>query len=155
MVTTNSKFGRNLQSQYIYENIYCSPSLLFSSFLTRYPFWGIMQTVKTHFRGCRTWHKQCLVVQLLNVYTVKNFRRFYGKITGNQLPIHFPLLFTSARKHFQALQHIHFAIHQIYILYMPRHNFTLTFSYRLLFATGTSFQRKYVSHLVLAPLSIS
>ena len=36
-----------------------------------------------------------------------------------------------------------------------RHNFTLTLSYRLLFATGTSFQRKYVSHLVLAPLSIS
>ena len=28
-------------------------------------------------------------------------------------------------------------------------------SYRLLFATGTSFQRKYVSHLALAPLSIS
>ena len=34
-------------------------------------------------------------------HTVKNFRRFYGKITGNQLPVHFPLFFTGARKHFQ------------------------------------------------------
>ena len=38
---------------------------------------------------------------------------------------------------------------------MPSHNFTLTLSYPLLFATGTSFQRKYVFHLALAPLSIS
>ena len=34
-------------------------------------------------------------------YTVKNIRKFYGKITGNQLPVHFPLFFTGARKHFQ------------------------------------------------------
>ena len=27
----------------------------------------------------------------------KNIRRFYGKITGNQLPVHFPLVFTGAR----------------------------------------------------------
>ena len=31
----------------------------------------------------------------------KNIFRFYGKITGNQLPVHFPLFFTGARKHFQ------------------------------------------------------
>ena len=31
----------------------------------------------------------------------KNIRRFYGKITGNQLPVHFPLCFTGIRKHFQ------------------------------------------------------
>ena len=35
------------------------------------------------------------------MYTVKNIRRFYGKITGNQLTVHFPLFFTGARKHFQ------------------------------------------------------
>ena len=33
--------------------------------------------------------------------TVKNIRRFYDKITGNQLPVHFPLFFTGARKRFQ------------------------------------------------------
>ena len=27
------------------------------------------------------------------LYTAKNIRRFYGKITGNQLPVHFPLFF--------------------------------------------------------------
>ena len=27
-------------------------------------------------------------------YTVKNIRIFYGKINGNQLPVHFPLLST-------------------------------------------------------------
>ena len=45
----------------------------------------------------------CLVavVRKQNLYTVKNIRRFYDKITGNQLPIHFPLFFTGARKHFQ------------------------------------------------------
>ena len=32
--------------------------------------------------------------------TVKNIRRFYDKITGNQLPVHFPLFFTGACKHF-------------------------------------------------------
>ena len=32
---------------------------------------------------------------------------------------------------------------------------TKTLSYPLLFATGTSFQRKYVSHLALAPLCIN
>ena len=31
----------------------------------------------------------------------KNIRRFYGKITGNKLSVHFPLFFTHARKHFQ------------------------------------------------------
>ena len=35
------------------------------------------------------------------VHRKKNIRRFYGKITGNQLPVHFPLFFTGARKHFQ------------------------------------------------------
>ena len=25
-------------------------------------------------------------------YTAKNIRRFYGNITGNQLPVHFPFL---------------------------------------------------------------
>ena len=37
----------------------------------------------------------------LNAYTAKNIRRFYGKITGNQLPVYFPLFFQGARKHFQ------------------------------------------------------
>ena len=36
-----------------------------------------------------------------NTCTSKNIRKFYGKITGNQLPVRFPLFFTSARKHFQ------------------------------------------------------
>ena len=36
-----------------------------------------------------------------NAYATKNIRRCYGKITGNQLPVHFPLFFTCARKHFQ------------------------------------------------------
>ena len=31
----------------------------------------------------------------------KNIRRFYGKISGNQLSVHFPLFFAGARKHFQ------------------------------------------------------
>ena len=35
-----------------------------------------------------------------SMYTVKKIRRFYGKITGNQLPVHFPLYFTDARKRF-------------------------------------------------------
>ena len=26
------------------------------------------------------------------LYTAKSYRRFYGKITGNQLPVHFPFL---------------------------------------------------------------
>ena len=30
---------------------------------------------------------------LTQCYIVKNIRRFYGKITGNQLPVHFPLFF--------------------------------------------------------------
>ena len=44
-------------------------------------------------------------------YAAKDVRRFYGKITGNQLPVHFPfffcfvfsccVFFTGARKHFQ------------------------------------------------------
>ena len=38
---------------------------------------------------------------LIKIYTVKNIRRFHGKITGNQLPVHFPLFFIGARKHFQ------------------------------------------------------
>ena len=33
--------------------------------------------------------------------TVKYVPGFYGKITGNQLPVHFPLFFTGAHKHFQ------------------------------------------------------
>ena len=35
-----------------------------------------------------------------NFPTLQINRRFYGKITGNQLPIHFPLFFTSAHNHF-------------------------------------------------------
>ena len=38
---------------------------------------------------------------LLQFMHCKNIRRFYGKITGNQLPVHFPLFFTDARKPFQ------------------------------------------------------
>ena len=34
------------------------------------------------------------------VCTANNIRRFYGKNTGNQLPVQFPFL-TGARKHFQ------------------------------------------------------
>ena len=34
-------------------------------------------------------------------YTIKKIRRFYGRITGNQMPVRFPLFFTGARKHFQ------------------------------------------------------
>ena len=30
------------------------------------------------------------LVCLNQICTVKNIRRFYGKITGNQLPVHFP-----------------------------------------------------------------
>ena len=30
-----------------------------------------------------------------------HIRRFYGKITGNRLPVHFALSFAGARKHFQ------------------------------------------------------
>ena len=26
-------------------------------------------------------------------YTVENIRRYYGKITGNQLPVHFPFFY--------------------------------------------------------------
>ena len=29
-------------------------------------------------------------------YAIKIFRRFYGNITGNQLPVHFPLFFMGA-----------------------------------------------------------
>ena len=29
----------------------------------------------------------------VNGYTVKNIRRFYGKITGNQLPVRFTVIF--------------------------------------------------------------
>ena len=32
--------------------------------------------------------------------TVKNIRRFYSKIIGNQLQVQFPLFCTGARKHF-------------------------------------------------------
>ena len=42
-----------------------------------------------------------LYLKLTLPYTAKNIRRFYGKITDNQLPVHFPLFFTGARKHFQ------------------------------------------------------
>ena len=38
---------------------------------------------------------------LVMSYTVKNIRGFNGKITGNQLPVHFPLFFTGAHEHFQ------------------------------------------------------
>ena len=34
----------------------------------------------------------CSGIQL--PYTAKNIRRFYGKITGNQLPVHFPFPFS-------------------------------------------------------------
>ena len=36
-----------------------------------------------------------------NPYTEKSICGPYGKITGNQLPVYFPLFFTGARKHFQ------------------------------------------------------
>ena len=42
-----------------------------------------------------------------------------------------------------------------YILYVLTHNFTLTLSYRLLFATGINFKRKYAPLLVLVPLNIT
>ena len=45
--------------------------------------------------------KQVSVYLKRSSYTVKNIRRFYGKINGNQLPVHFPLFFTGALKHFQ------------------------------------------------------
>ena len=41
------------------------------------------------------------ILSLGHMFTVKNFRRFYGKMTGNQLPVYFALFFTGARKHFQ------------------------------------------------------
>ena len=34
-----------------------------------------------------------------------NIRRFYGKITGNQLQVHFALFFTGTRKHFSGIRH--------------------------------------------------
>ena len=45
-------------------------------------------------------------VPILLQPTAKNIGRFYGKITGNQLPVHFScffffFFFTGARKHFQ------------------------------------------------------
>ena len=39
------------------------------------------------------------VFEPLKIYTAKNIRIFYGKITGNQLPVYFPF-YTGARKHF-------------------------------------------------------
>ena len=36
-------------------------------------------------------HFLCLLQESSLSYTVKNIRRFYGKITGNQLPVYFPL----------------------------------------------------------------
>ena len=29
---------------------------------------------------------------IFSICSLKNIRRFYGKITGNQLPVHFPLI---------------------------------------------------------------
>ena len=31
------------------------------------------------------------IVRMFFLFTVKSIRRIYGKITGNQLPVHFPL----------------------------------------------------------------
>ena len=44
----------------------------------------------------------------------KNIRRFYGKITDNQLPVHFPLFFTGACTHFQESGHYFFFVIQPY-----------------------------------------
>ena len=41
------------------------------------------------------------LVSNASIVHCKNIRRFYGKIAGNQLPVHFPLFFTGVRKHFQ------------------------------------------------------
>ena len=38
---------------------------------------------------------------LETVSTLQKIRRFYGKVIGNQLPVHFTLFFTAARKYFQ------------------------------------------------------
>ena len=35
----------------------------------------------------------------------KNVRIFYGKITGNRLPVHFPLFFTGAQETFSGVRH--------------------------------------------------
>ena len=71
---------------------------LFNSFTHKYFLTAIQTCHCQHFRfksGKR------LKIFSKKFYTVKSIRRFYGKITGNQLPVHFPLLFTGARKHFQ------------------------------------------------------
>ena len=45
--------------------------------------------------------KDLIIWRLWYNYTAKNIRIFYGKIIGNQLPVHFPLFFTGARNYFQ------------------------------------------------------
>ena len=40
-----------------------------------------------------------LFVQADKPYTAKNIRRFYGKITGNQLPVHFQLFLQAPEMH--------------------------------------------------------
>ena len=51
-------------------------------------------------------------------YTAKNTRRFYGKITGNQLQVHFPLFFTDARKSFSGTRHSTVAKRHVLLLVM-------------------------------------
>ena len=66
------------------------------------------------FRGCKTFSTASVAVRVQNFQfqfiqdgqgeqsiLQKNIRRFYSKITGNQLPVHFSIFFTGARKHFQ------------------------------------------------------
>ena len=43
-------------------------------------------------------------VRFANAYIVKNIRRIYGRIAGNQLPGHVPLFFTGTRKNYLAWQ---------------------------------------------------
>ena len=49
----------------------------------------------------RLFADDCIVYRQIKDHNVKHLRRFYGQITGNQLPVHFLLFFTGARKHFQ------------------------------------------------------
>ena len=43
-------------------------------------------------------------MHILIKYTVKNIRRIYGRIAGNQLPGQVPLIFTGTRKKYLAWQ---------------------------------------------------
>ena len=53
-----------------------------------------------------TYANTCIsrVMHILINYTVKNIRRIYGRIAGNQLPGQVPLIFTGTRKKYLAWQ---------------------------------------------------